>query len=441
MLKEIIISLLIATTSLVKAMEANKCIPSLLNITSKLVSDKLVEETSHGTDPEWFYLSQLPEHINELIKENLVEHHQDSAWSNYFSYESSESADISEIKISRDNKIIAIGLSNGKVKLYNIETNTCIMTLTGHTELIDSICISHNNKYLATSSLDKKIKFWELETGQCLQTVDSDDPVISLSIQPNNYIIALCNDTKLEKLTIKLFNIETGKIDKCITRSLLSNTLKIIKLNDSCILFGSKHKEAPTAVLNAKDFTFISIINNEISQIYSAGISQDHTLIATGLSDGIVKIWDTITRKCISTLAANNSHYVTCTAISSDNKFIVIGLCDGSTQVFDIQTGNCIREIIGNGNPIESIIISSDNKFIVTKTYNKIDIFNVPLSSSISHILEKLKQAIMASKLCPYFSKLVILSNPEKQLYRYLFFDTANSDSGRNKKNGTSFLN
>jgi len=53
-------------------------------------------------------------------------------------------------------------------------------------------------------------------------------------------------------------------------------------------------------------------------------------------------------------------------AISSDNKFIISGSYDKTIKIWDVQTGECLKILKGHNGRIESIAISSDNKFIVS---------------------------------------------------------------------------
>ncbi len=57
--------------------------------------------------------------------------------------------------------------------------------------------------------------------------------------------------------------------------------------------------------------------------------------------------------------------------ISSDNKFIVSGSEDKTIRVWDRESGTQIQELKGHNFSVNSVAISSDNKFIVSGSDDK----------------------------------------------------------------------
>ena len=69
---------------------------------------------------------------------------------------------------SPDSKIlVATGfvelISNIRMKLWDVETGEEIRTLSGHTELIESLAFSHDGKILASGSFDGTVLLWDWE--------------------------------------------------------------------------------------------------------------------------------------------------------------------------------------------------------------------------------------------------------------------------------------
>ncbi len=56
--------------------------------------------------------------------------------------------------------------------------------------------------------------------------------------------------------------------------------------------------------------------------------------------------------------------------ISSDNNFIVSGSRDKTVRVWKRESGTQIQELIGHNHDVISVAISTDNLFIVSGSYD-----------------------------------------------------------------------
>jgi len=66
------------------------------------------------------------------------------------------------MKISPNGKILALGLENGDIRLWDAEKDKAIATLNGHTGMVRTLAFSANSKMLASGSNDKTVMLWEL---------------------------------------------------------------------------------------------------------------------------------------------------------------------------------------------------------------------------------------------------------------------------------------
>jgi WD40 repeat protein len=60
------------------------------------------------------------------------------------------------------------------IRVWNIETGTCLHTLQGHTSYVTSLVLSSDGKRLYSGSKDNTIRVWNTETGTCLEVYDPD---------------------------------------------------------------------------------------------------------------------------------------------------------------------------------------------------------------------------------------------------------------------------
>lgn len=109
------------------------------------------------------------------------------------------------------------GLS-GEVHQWSIPDGKLIQTLNGHKDAIYSMVLSPDEKILATGSYDQKIKLWDAETGKELKTLSGHNGcVFGLAFRPDGKILASASADR----TVKLWDVASGE-----RRDTLSQPLK-----------------------------------------------------------------------------------------------------------------------------------------------------------------------------------------------------------------------
>ncbi|CAK9436153.1 uncharacterized protein LODBEIA_P07110 [Lodderomyces beijingensis] len=79
--------------------------------------------------------------------------------------------DVLCVKISSDDKFLAVSLLNNNVQVVFLDSLKLFLTLYGHKLPVLSIDISADSKLVVTSSADKNIKIWGLDFGDCHKSI------------------------------------------------------------------------------------------------------------------------------------------------------------------------------------------------------------------------------------------------------------------------------
>ena len=90
------------------------------------------------------------------------------------------------------------------MKVWNIESGTCLRKLEGHSNWVNYI-VRLSNKNIVSCSDDKTIKVWNVNTGECLKTIEDSEE--------NYYFTKLSNDKIIshsKEGISKLFDIKSG---------------------------------------------------------------------------------------------------------------------------------------------------------------------------------------------------------------------------------------
>jgi GTPase SAR1 family protein/DNA-directed RNA polymerase subunit RPC12/RpoP len=100
------------------------------------------------------------------------------------------------------------------LKVWNLETGECLVTLRGHTGIVESVQITPDERYAISGSDDQTVKIWDLEIGACVTTLEGHQKGInSIAISPDGTLVA---STGFTDHTIRLWDWKSGTCTQVI---------------------------------------------------------------------------------------------------------------------------------------------------------------------------------------------------------------------------------
>ena len=76
--------------------------------------------------------------------------------------------------------------------------------------------------------------------------------------------------------------------------------------------------------------------------------NKDGSMMLSSSFDGLVRLWDTETGKCLRTIIDNNNPPVSLAKFSPNGKFVLTGSLDGQLKVWDYERQKQIKAYTGN---------------------------------------------------------------------------------------------
>ncbi|MBD2187218.1 serine/threonine-protein kinase [Pseudanabaena mucicola] len=231
-----------------------------------------------------------------------------------------------------DRQIITAG-QDKNIKIIDLASGKVAKTLTGHTNLINSIAIAKARDLLVSGSYDNTVNIWQISTGKLLRSLKGHkDRVWGVAVSPDGKLAVSASRDK----TLKVWEISTGK------------TLQT--------LVG--HEDAVTCVL----------------------VTPDGKQVISGGNDKLIRVWDIASGKQLYSLAAHEDG-IGAISITSDAKYLISGSKDSpnSIRLWNLQTRASIWNLIGHTDLVTSMVLTNDNLQLITGSQDRnVDIWEIP---------------------------------------------------------------
>lgn len=265
---------------------------------------------------------------------------------------------------SPDNRHVAIGTSDSKVQIWNVQTGVRERILEGHEDTATSLAYSpdDNGAYIATGSEDGTLRLWNTTTGQqkhILEDDEGDDLVFSVAYSPDgNHIAAGLLDEAV------IWNAHTGQRE----RSLEGHKLWIHAIDyspdGSHIVTGSA--DAIAIIWNAQTGAQEHVLQGHTDGINCASYSPDGAYIVTGSFDNIILLWNAQTGQQVPITFQGPILDLTSLVYHPDGRYIVGGLFDNTVKIWDVSTGNVVHVLRGHTGTVWSVACSRDGNHILS---------------------------------------------------------------------------
>ncbi|GAB4372533.1 MAG: NB-ARC domain-containing protein [Elainellaceae cyanobacterium] len=238
------------------------------------------------------------------------------------------------IAFSPNGQRFAIGLTDGKARVYQTTTYQELLRLTGHITWIACVAFSPDSERLATASFDHTIKLWNLETGQCCQTLAGHTSwVISVAFSPDGRTLVSCGSDR----TIKLWHLTTGQ---CVTLVGHSDFVVGVTFSPDGQTIASCSYDRTIKLWQVETGQLISTLHGHTAYVRAVAFSSDGQLLASGSWDRTVRLWQVETGVCCKLLQGHTDS-ITSVAFSPNQQLLVSAGLDCTVRLWEIETGRC----------------------------------------------------------------------------------------------------
>ncbi|WP_372369741.1 DUF4062 domain-containing protein [Candidatus Uabimicrobium sp. HlEnr_7] len=243
-----------------------------------------------------------------------------------------------------DKKIISVGEDND-IYIWHLLTGELWKTLTGHSDSVKSVHIQKNR--IASGGRDGKICLWDLETGECLKTFYGYSPsVTSIFLTNDLQRIISSGDDK----TIRIWDIAEGKHSTIVTNAAVESLF----LQDNYLVAGME--DGTISLWNLNTHNIIFDTKGHKTSVVSVCIDVDKKRIVSGSWDHLVKVWDIEREECVLEL---RGHEEWVSSVACHHKMVVSGSYDNTIRVWDTSIEIPPLTLKGHTEVIESVAMNA----------------------------------------------------------------------------------
>ncbi len=244
--------------------------------------------------------------------------------------------------------------------------------LTGHSANVTSVAISSDGQ-IVSGCEDKTIKLWNLETGKLIRTLNENwGEVSSLAVSPNGKLLAV-GSSKTPQNNVKVWNLATGKL----VWTLLGHHKPVNVVNissDGQILASGSNK---IKIWDLYKGERVSTLWHSCA-VNAIAISSSSKVLVSGTSDHKIRLWNPRTGDPLRTLTGHKDE-VNALAISPDEQFLYSGSADKTIKIWHLQTGKVLHTLKGHADVVKTLALSPDGKFLYSGSADKtIKIWRLP---------------------------------------------------------------
>ncbi|KAH3686198.1 hypothetical protein WICPIJ_002832 [Wickerhamomyces pijperi] len=247
--------------------------------------------------------------------------------------------------------MVSASLDN-TVRVWDLSRGKCTGLLEGHNAPVS--CIQMDDTIVVTGSLDASLKLWDLsklhhsydhDETPCVYTFESHiEEITALSFHNYNLV------SGSQDRTLRQWDLQTGHCLQTID-----------------VLWASQMNQTTTL-----DSSVVNTIDR--SNPFIGALQTYDAALATGTSDGVVRLWDLRSGDVIRSLVGHTGP-VTC--LQFDDRHLATGSMDRSIRIWDLRTGG-IHDAFAYESPISTLqfdsrrIVSANNENTV-KIYDRLD--------------------------------------------------------------------
>ena len=278
------------------------------------------------------------------------------------------SGSVYAVAFSSDGKLLASGVGDNTIQLWDAVAQRELTPLTGHEDWVTSVAFSSDGKLLASASADKTVKLWNVKSGGEIKTLRHRSWVQTVQFSSDGQMLASGSyDGKITAWAVDTTSRWFGlRISEIFAVEGHRGAVSSIAFSPNADTLASGSYDGTVKLWTVRDESEIRPLNGHSHSVYAVAFSPDGKRLASGSSDNAVKLWNVSTGQAVATL--EHIGYVESLTFSPDGKMLAAGLTSISDNVnlWDVASRTKLASLEGHTNGVTSVAFSPDGTMLAT---------------------------------------------------------------------------
>ena len=275
------------------------------------------------------------------------------------------------IAFSPDGQLLASGSWDKSVRIWPVEGTSALHTLKEHEGWVNAVAFSPDGTVIASASDDTTVKLWRPSDGSLLRTIEAhDEDVASIAFSPDGTILASGGEDE----TIRLWQVSSG----AALRSLEEHTSWVTSLAfspDGATLISASHDRS-VRLWKVSDGTPLRTLEGHTGPVLSVSVSPNGETLVSGAEDNVVRLWRLEDGSPQEVLEGHTGDLAS-VAFSPDGTLLATGQTDGMASLWRVSHGSPVRALGPHRREVNSVAFSPDGAYLATATWPDVILWRV----------------------------------------------------------------
>ncbi len=208
---------------------------------------------------------------------------------------------ILSVGISPEGDRLAVGDSNGRLRVWNMNDQSEAFTIPAHDGRLTQLSFSPDSKTLATTSYSGEVRLWQATDGKTIKSLKVDDQEISRLVFLSENLLACAGREA------SIWNIESGEKVTSMTTGYVIGPALGLSNDRHWLAFADSESKTQLWDVEKGAATGTTPLGSAAQWIE---FSQDGKQIATYAGDSTIRIWDAATRNIVQAIDADGDRTV-----------------------------------------------------------------------------------------------------------------------------------
>ncbi|MEW5989185.1 MAG: AAA family ATPase, partial [Chloroflexota bacterium] len=264
-----------------------------------------------------------------------------------------------EIAFSAEGDILATGSDDGSILLWDVASGQLIRKLPGHPAWVRSVAFSPDGRLLASGSLDMRARLWDVASGELLYTLPGHtEAVHSVAFAPDGQTLA----TGSWDGTVRLWNVADGQAQRTLTGH--SQAVRHVTFSPDGGTLASASDDSTIILWDVVSGNQQGILLGHQGRVWNTAFYPGSDILASASEDDTVLFWNWRTGEPLRTL---QGHTAAVNSIAfADDDTLAAAADDNTVVLWEVSVERPRNILLGHAGVVRGVAFSPDGQVLTS---------------------------------------------------------------------------